>query len=101
MKRDVRDKFDSADSQIQQQLSSLRDTLGLSVGLDVYWSILWAEYEQSFVDKSTFVPYVVSHVVVLLDALNTKLDEDASSWADELLEHISQRQKLRLSLQVR
>lgn len=100
VKRDVRDKFDANDSPIQQQLVTLKETLGLPVRLDVNWSLLWAEYERGSVDKAAFVPYIIPHVDALLSALSEKLDEDNSSWTDKFLELLTQSQELRLDLQV-
>lgn len=100
IKRDVRDKFDAADTQIQRQLRTLKDSLGLPVHLDVDWSLLWAENEQT-IDKTAFVPYIIPYVDTLLDALIEKLKEETSSWTEKFLELLTECHGLRLDLQVR
>lgn len=100
VKRDVRDKFDAADTQVQQHVLALKDTLGLPVHLEVNWSFLWSEFEQRSVDKAAFVPYIVPYVDTLLDALMEKLEEDTSPWTEKFLELLTECQGLRIDLQV-
>lgn len=100
VRRDIRDKFDAPDTPIQQLLLTLKSALGIPVRLDINWLLLWSDHESRFADKAAFVPYIIPYVFALLGALNVKLEEDESSWTEELLEVLKHSQNLRLGLQV-
>lgn len=92
--------MDAVDSPLQQQITTLQETLGLPVRLEVNWSHLWAECEQSFAEKSAFVPYILPYVTTLLDAISQNIEEDTSEWTEKFLEVTTQCHGLKLEIHV-
>lgn len=101
IRRDIRDKFEAAESPVQQQLLTVKSTLGLPVTLEIHWSLLWPDLEANSTEKADFVPYIIAYASSLLDLLNAKLEDESTPWADEFLELLTKPQCLRISIQVR
>jgi hypothetical protein len=91
IRRSARDSIDAPSSPFQQSLLALKEILGVPVTCELDLAILWNECEAHFDDKSTFVPYVLSHVMAFLDELKRRLeDEDGDSkWGEALLERVN------------
>jgi hypothetical protein len=100
IRRDIRDKFDSANSAVQQKQKSLKDVIGYAVDCVVDWAMLWTECASHFEDKSTFVPYITSAITAFCDDLMTKLEDEDSPWTEQLLEKIEQAQAVKMIVQV-
>ncbi|RMZ86777.1 hypothetical protein DV736_g5995, partial [Chaetothyriales sp. CBS 134916] len=100
IRRDVRDKFDSTEGPLQERLKYLKDTIGYPVRFIIDWALLWNECEPNFADKSTFVPNVLSQLTSFCDALASQVNDESSSWTEQLLEKIESVREIRVNVQV-
>ncbi|KAI9855481.1 MAG: hypothetical protein M1824_006077 [Vezdaea acicularis] len=98
---DIRDHYDPADSAVQKAITALTNIVGYPVSIELEWAMLWAELEQLYPDKATFVPTVAGVLQSWCNALSTRLlDDRFPKWTEELLDKLSPSRQIKVYVQV-
>jgi hypothetical protein len=103
VKVNVRDLWDSPESEVKKEFASLKSVLGLDVSAEPQWQLLWTELKAHFKEPEQFVPNIASATAAWARALKNICDMDENEdWVEELLERVkSAGSMLRLELEVR
>lgn len=102
IRRDLRDRWETADSPAQKSIAQLKDVLGLQVRVDFEVQMLWAELQKFFPDTETFIPTVAGVIQDWMECVRQRLEDDANAdWTETFLEYVgSGRGGLKLTVQV-
>ena len=80
---------------MQKAMKELSDIIGIPVTIQWEWSMIWSQLENSFPDKTIFVPTMNSVISAWQSSLKTKLeDEHDEGWSDRFLEEVKGQQAL-------
>jgi hypothetical protein len=102
IKVNVRDLWDSSESEVKKEFASLKAVLGLDIAAEPQWQLLWTELKTNFKEPDQFVPTIAGATASWARALKSICDIDENEdWVEELLERVKNAgSMLRLELEV-